>query len=64
MIDKTETIEYVKIDKNFLLKQYRFLENRIREIENNFDNYPSEEILRLRTSFQDLAFIISKTEPL
>jgi hypothetical protein len=64
MIDKTETIEYVKIDKNFLLKQYKFLENRIREIENNFDNYPSEEIIRLRTSFQDLAFIISKTEPL
>ncbi len=60
----TKGVEYVKIDKNFLLKQYIFLENRIREIENNFDNYPSEEIIRLRTSFQDLAFIISKTEPL
>jgi hypothetical protein len=61
-----ETIEYVKIDKNFLLKQYKFLEDKINKIETvPFDeSYPTEEIIRLRTSFQDLAFIISKTQPL
>jgi hypothetical protein len=60
----TEGVEYVKIDKNFLLKQYKFLEDRIRKIESNFTKYPSEEVIRVRTSFQDLDFIISKTEPL
>jgi hypothetical protein len=56
-------IEYVKIDKNFLLKQYKFLEDKI-ESKSFDETYPTEEIIRLRTSFQDLSFIISKTLPL
>jgi hypothetical protein len=61
-----EAVEYVKIDKNFLLKQYKFLEDKINKIETMpFDeSYPTDEIIRLRTSFQDLAFIIFKTQPL
>ncbi len=61
-----QEIEYVKIDKNFLLKHYKFLEDKINKIEARpFDeSYPTEEIIRLRTSFQDLAFIISITEAL
>lgn len=59
-------IEYVKIDKNFLLKQLDYLNNRINELDKLpfDDNHPTQELQKLRESFQDLSFIISKTLPL
>ena len=59
-------IEYVKIDKNFLLKQLGYLNNRINELDKLpfDDNHPTQELQKLRESFQDLSFIISKTLPL
>jgi hypothetical protein len=61
-----EEIEYVKIDKSFLLKQWNFLNDKILEIEKLpfDDNHPTNELQKLRGSFQDLSFIISKTQPL
>jgi len=61
-----EEIEYVKIDKNFLLKQWDYLNNKINELDKLpfDDNYPTQELQKLRGSFQDLSFIISKTLPL
>jgi hypothetical protein len=61
-----KTIEYVKIDKNFLLKQWNFLNDNILRLEKLpfDDNHPTEELQNLRNSFQDLSFIISKTLPL
>ena len=61
-----EEIEYVKIDKNLLLKQWDYLNNKINELDKlSFDdNHPTQELERLRWSFQDLSFVISKTLPL
>lgn len=61
-----EEIEYVKIDKNFLLKQWEYLDSKINEM-NKLpfdDNHPTQELQKLRNSFQDLSYIISKTLPL
>lgn len=61
-----EQIEYVKIDKSFLLKQWEYLNNKINELDKlPFDNnHPTQELQKLRGSFQDLSFIISNTLPL
>ena len=61
-----EEIEYVKIDKNFLLNQWEYLNNKINEL-NKLpfdDNHPTQELKKLIGSFQDLSYIISKTEPI
>lgn len=61
-----EEIEYVKIDKNFLLKQLEYLNDRINRLEKlPFDDkHPTKELQKLRASFQDLSFVVSKTEPI
>lgn len=61
-----EEIEYVKIDKNFLMKQWHKLNNEIvkREKGDYTDSYNQERLCKCRHSLQDLSFIISKTAPL
>jgi len=61
-----EEVEYVKIDKKFLLDQWNRLNNRINKLDKLpfDDSHPTKELQKLRGSFQDLSFIISKTEPL
>lgn len=62
-----EEIEYVKIDKKFLLDQWHKLNSEISVLSAKFDETDDYKIKRLellRNSFQDLSFIISKTEPL
>lgn len=61
-----EEIEYVKIDKKILLDQWNKLNDKINKLEKLpfDDNYPIKELQKLRGSFQDLSFIISKTEPI
>lgn len=65
-MENKQTIEYVKIDKNFLLKQWDYLNNKINELDKlPFDDtHPTQELQKLRGSFQDLSYIISKTLPL
>ena len=61
-----EEVEYVKIDKNFLMKQWNYLNDRIIRLDKLpfDDNHPTKELQKLRNSLQDLSFIISKTTPL
>lgn len=61
-----EEVEYVKIDRNFLIEQWNYLNDSINKLEKLpfNDNYPTTELQKLRVSFQDLSFIISKTLPL
>ena len=56
--------EYVKIDKNFLMEHWNFLNNKIKKLDKlPFDeSHPTKELQNLRRSMQDLSFIISKTE--
>lgn len=65
-METIEEVEYVKIDKNFLLKQWNRLNDKIKDIEKIYfdNNYPTQELEKLRNSLQDLSFIISKTIPL
>ena len=59
--------DYVKIDKNLLMVQYNFLKDRLSKIDRldkngDFPHY--KEVEKLRGSFQDLSYILSKVEPL
>ena len=61
-----DNVEYVKIEKFFLLDQWHKLNNEISILETKFelDDYRIERVKLLRNSLQDLSFIISKTIPL
>mgnify|MGYP003600740351 FL=1 len=61
-----DNVEYVKIEKSFLLDQWHKLNNEISILETKFelDDYKIERVKLLRNSLQDLSFIISKTIPL
>lgn len=61
-----DNVEYVKIEKSFLLDQWHKLNNEISILETKFelDDYRIERVKLLRNSLQDLSFIISKTIPL
>ena len=61
-----DNVEYVKIEKSFLLDQWHKLNNEISTLETKFelDDYRIERVKLLRNSLQDLSFIISKTIPL
>ena len=54
-----DNVEYVKIEKSFLLDQWHKLNNEISILETKFelDDYRIERVKLLRNSLQDLSFI-------